>query len=115
MIRAYTQSVAILNLLRAFATRGYAAMQRVNQWNLDFTDQSEQGDRYRELAHRVDEAMGFMAVAGLTVDYPIMESKYSAFLLLHFYFLRKQECVDIVVAHLTDGKVEAGENVTTVL
>lgn len=46
MIRAYTQSVATLNLLRAFATGGYAAMQRVNQWNLDFTDHSEQGDRY---------------------------------------------------------------------
>ncbi|KAE9457405.1 hypothetical protein C3L33_10689, partial [Rhododendron williamsianum] len=45
MIRAYCQSAATLNLLRAFATGGYAAMQRVNQWNLDFTEQSEQGDR----------------------------------------------------------------------
>ena len=46
MVRAYCQSVATLNLLRAFATGGYAAMQRVNQWNLDFMEQSEQGDRY---------------------------------------------------------------------
>lgn len=46
MIRAYCQSAATLNLLRAFATGGYAAMQRVSQWNLDFTDHSEQGDRY---------------------------------------------------------------------
>ena len=45
MIRAYCQSAATLNLLRAFATGGYAAMQRVNQWNLDFTEHSEQGDR----------------------------------------------------------------------
>uniref|UniRef100_A0A0D3GTQ2 Phospho-2-dehydro-3-deoxyheptonate aldolase n=1 Tax=Oryza barthii TaxID=65489 RepID=A0A0D3GTQ2_9ORYZ len=72
MIRAYAQSVATLNLLRAFATGGYAAMQRVTQWNLDFMDHSEQGDRYRELAHRVDEALGFMTAAGLTVDHPIM-------------------------------------------
>ncbi|XP_071691627.1 phospho-2-dehydro-3-deoxyheptonate aldolase 2, chloroplastic-like [Rutidosis leptorrhynchoides] len=72
MIQAYTQSVSTLNILRAFATGGYAAMQRVNQWNLDFTEHSEQGDRYRELAHRVDEAMGFMAAAGLTIDHPIM-------------------------------------------
>ncbi|PSR99867.1 Phospho-2-dehydro-3-deoxyheptonate aldolase, partial [Actinidia chinensis var. chinensis] len=36
MIRAYCQSAATLNLLRAFATGGYAAMQRVTQWNLDF-------------------------------------------------------------------------------
>lgn len=56
MIRAYCQSAATLNLLRAFATGGYAAMQRVNQWNLDFTEQSEQGDRYAHfsgLASRV--------------------------------------------------------------
>nr|CAB3455002.1 unnamed protein product [Digitaria exilis] len=43
MVRAYAQSVATLNLLRAFATGGYAAMQRVTQWNLDFMDHSEQG------------------------------------------------------------------------
>ncbi|KAJ6352903.1 hypothetical protein OIU76_002010 [Salix suchowensis] len=72
MIRAYCQSAATLNLLRAFATGGYAAMQRVTQWNLDFTEHSEQGDRYRELANRVDEALGFMSAAGLTVDHPIM-------------------------------------------
>ncbi|XP_010027915.2 phospho-2-dehydro-3-deoxyheptonate aldolase 2, chloroplastic [Eucalyptus grandis] len=74
MIRAYTQSSSTLNLLRAFATGGYAAMQRVTQWNLDFAEHSEQGDRYQELAHRVDEALGFMAAAGLTVDHPIMTS-----------------------------------------
>ncbi|CDP01094.1 unnamed protein product [Coffea canephora] len=72
MIRAYCQAAATLNLLRAFATGGYAAMQRVTQWNLDFTEHSEQGDRYRELAHRVDEALGFMAATGLTIDHPIM-------------------------------------------
>ncbi|KAK3034808.1 hypothetical protein RJ639_033713 [Escallonia herrerae] len=72
MTRAYLQAVATLNLLRSFATGGYAAMQRVNQWNLDFTEHSEQGDRYRELAHRVDEALGFMAATGLTVAHPVM-------------------------------------------
>jgi len=46
MISAYSQSAATLNLLRAFATGGYAAMQRVTQWNLDFTEHSEQGDRW---------------------------------------------------------------------
>ncbi|KAI3751619.1 hypothetical protein L2E82_22710 [Cichorium intybus] len=36
---------ATLNLLRAFATGGYASMQTVNQWNLDFSKHSEHGDR----------------------------------------------------------------------
>ncbi|KAF5186788.1 Phospho-2-dehydro-3-deoxyheptonate aldolase 2 protein [Thalictrum thalictroides] len=71
LIRAYCQSAATLNLLRAFATGGYAAMQRVTQWNLDFME-GEQGDRYRDLSERVDDALGFMSAAGLTVDHPIM-------------------------------------------
>ncbi|KAE8729799.1 hypothetical protein F3Y22_tig00003194pilonHSYRG00008 [Hibiscus syriacus] len=42
LIRAYLQSVGTLNLLRPFSTGGYAAMQRVSQWNLDFVKHSEQ-------------------------------------------------------------------------
>ncbi|KAI5080755.1 hypothetical protein GOP47_0003938 [Adiantum capillus-veneris] len=72
MIRAYSQAAASLNLLRSFATGGYAAMQRVTHWNLDFTSHSEQGSRYRELANRVDEALGFMGAVGLTLDHPLM-------------------------------------------
>lgn len=30
--------------------------------------------RYQELAHRVDEALGFMSAAGLTADHPVMAS-----------------------------------------
>jgi len=56
MIRAYTQSAATLNLLRAFATGGYAAIQRVTQWNLDFVEQSEQADRYTQLINSILKA-----------------------------------------------------------
>ncbi|PIA40957.1 hypothetical protein AQUCO_02300019v1 [Aquilegia coerulea] len=72
LLGAYAQSASTLNLLRAFATGGYAAMQRVTQWNLDFVEHSEQGERYMELAQRVDEALGFMTAAGLTLEHPIM-------------------------------------------
>ncbi|KAJ4952208.1 hypothetical protein NE237_029040 [Protea cynaroides] len=72
LIRAYTQSAGTLNLLRSFATGGYAAMQRVKQWNLDFTEHSEQGDRYKETAQRIDESLGFMIASGLTMDHPVM-------------------------------------------
>ncbi|MCO5601677.1 hypothetical protein L7F22_055800 [Adiantum nelumboides] len=74
MIRAYSQAAASLNLLRSFATGGYASMQRVTHWNLDFTSHSEQGSRYRELANRVDESLGFMGAVGLTPDHPLMTS-----------------------------------------
>ena len=45
LIRAYTQSASTLNLLRAFAHGGFADLQRVTQWNLDFLRHSTQGDR----------------------------------------------------------------------
>ncbi|KAI4378735.1 hypothetical protein MLD38_016173 [Melastoma candidum] len=49
MIRAYTQASATLNLLRAFSTGGYSAMQRVNEWNLDFLAHSERAIGIRSL------------------------------------------------------------------
>ena len=45
LIRAYSQSASTLNLLRAFAHGGYADLQRVTEWNLDFLRHSTQGDR----------------------------------------------------------------------
>lgn len=33
--------------------------------------------KYRERAHRVDEALGFMHVAGLTLDHPIIQQPSS--------------------------------------
>ncbi|XP_076938258.1 phospho-2-dehydro-3-deoxyheptonate aldolase 1, chloroplastic-like [Bidens hawaiensis] len=71
LIKAYCQSVATINLLRAFATGGYGAMRRVAQWTRDFTKHSEAGDRYQELASRVDEALGFISTIGMIKDHPI--------------------------------------------
>ncbi|KAG5065844.1 hypothetical protein JHK86_009575 [Glycine max] len=66
LIRAYNKSVVTLSLLKAFAMGC--------QWNLDFSQHNEQGDKYLELAHRIDNTLGFMAAAGLTVDHPIMKT-----------------------------------------
>lgn len=74
LVKAYSQSAATLNLLRAFATGGYAAMERVSKWELDFMNCEEQAAKYEELASRVDEALGFMSACGLTSDHSIMRS-----------------------------------------
>ncbi len=66
LVRAYGQSAATLNLLRAFASGGYAALSNVHRWTLDFVSQSSQAARYRELADRIAEAMEFMAACGIT-------------------------------------------------
>ncbi len=68
MVRGYNQSAATLNLLRAFATGGYADLHKVHQWTLGFLDHSPQGHRYEELANRIGESLAFMEACGLTPD-----------------------------------------------
>lgn len=41
-MRAYNQSAATLNLLRGFSTGGYASLDRVLKWNLDFMGNSDE-------------------------------------------------------------------------
>ena len=68
LVRAYNQSAATLNLLRAFAQGGYADLHKVHQWNLGFVADSPQGERYRDLADRLGEALAFMEACGLTSE-----------------------------------------------
>ena len=68
MVQVYNQSAATLNLLRAFAQGGYANLEEVHRWNLEFVSSGEQAKKYAELADRIDEAMTFMAACGLTPD-----------------------------------------------
>ena len=64
-LRAYGQSAASLNLLRAFATGGYADLRRVHRWTLGFVDRSPIGERFRDLADRTTEALAFMEACGV--------------------------------------------------
>jgi 3-deoxy-7-phosphoheptulonate synthase len=62
----YFQSAGTLNLLRAFASGGYADLHEVHRWNLDFVERSPLVERYRDLAKRIDETLAFMGACGLT-------------------------------------------------
>lgn len=62
----YFQSASTLNLLRAFASGGYADLHEVHRWNLEFAARSPLGDRYQDLAARIDETLNFMAACGMT-------------------------------------------------
>jgi len=67
MLQAYTQSAATLNLLRAFSTGGFADMKRVHAWTLGFTD-SQEIQKYSELASRIQDSIDFMGAAGINSD-----------------------------------------------
>ncbi|NJL08922.1 MAG: 3-deoxy-7-phosphoheptulonate synthase class II [Methylacidiphilales bacterium] len=64
-ISAYRQSAATLNLLRAFATGGYANLENAHRWMLGFVKDSPQSARYQQLADRITEALDFMRACGI--------------------------------------------------
>jgi 3-deoxy-7-phosphoheptulonate synthase len=68
MVRGYHQAAATLNLLRAFTKGGFADLNRVHQWNLEFVGSSTQGRRYDVLAGEIDRALRFMAACGIDLD-----------------------------------------------
>ncbi|WP_074218927.1 class II 3-deoxy-7-phosphoheptulonate synthase [Rhodovulum sp. ES.010] len=64
MLQAYTQAAASLNLLRAFSKGGFADIHRVHAWTLGFTD-SDEAEKYRDMANRISDTLGFMTAAGV--------------------------------------------------
>ncbi len=68
MMRGYMQSAATLNLLRAFASGGYASLHQVHKWNLDFAGRSLWSEQYQTLADRIGEALDFMAACGISPE-----------------------------------------------
>ena len=68
LIRAYSQSAATLNLLRAFAQGGYANLHQVHRWTLDFMGRSPWAEKFTDLADRIGEALDFMAACGIDED-----------------------------------------------
>jgi 3-deoxy-7-phosphoheptulonate synthase len=63
---AYMQSAGTLNLLRAFATGGYADLHQVHRWNLGFVERSPLAERYADLATRIDQTLSFMQACGMS-------------------------------------------------
>jgi 3-deoxy-7-phosphoheptulonate synthase len=66
LLKAYSQSAATLNLLRAFAGGGYADLHNIHRWTLGFVHDSPQGARYRELSDKISESLTFMEAIGVT-------------------------------------------------
>ncbi|MGB0920154.1 MAG: class II 3-deoxy-7-phosphoheptulonate synthase [Alphaproteobacteria bacterium] len=67
-LQAYAQAASTLNLLRAFATGGYADLHEVHRWNLDFVGDGEGRSRYAAIADQISEALDFMNACGVNSD-----------------------------------------------
>lgn len=74
MLKAYSQSVQTMNLIRALSEGGYANIERLNQWNLDFNK------KYEDLTNNVNKAIAFFKAIGLD---EIEQSKKARFYTAH--------------------------------
>ncbi|HEX3335060.1 MAG TPA: 3-deoxy-7-phosphoheptulonate synthase class II [Jatrophihabitans sp.] len=65
ILRAYSTAASTLNLLRAYAGGGLAALDRVHAWNTAFARNTDTGARYEKLASEIDRAVRFMRACGV--------------------------------------------------
>ncbi len=68
LLKVYNQSTATLNFLRALGSGGFASLQQISQWNMDFIDGSAQGRRFEKLVDRIAECVRFIEACGLDMN-----------------------------------------------
>ena len=65
MIKGYSQSVQTMNLIRALSQGGYANIERLKDWNLNFVKDNNSNYNYEELSNNVKKAINFFKAIGL--------------------------------------------------
>jgi len=68
LLKAYNQSAATLNLLRAFSRGGMADLNKVHSWNLNYMKDHTLGEKYEDLASKISESLKFMQACGITSE-----------------------------------------------
>lgn len=65
MVRAYANSAAAMNLVRALASSGTADLAKLHSWNREFVSNSPAGARYEALAEEIERGLEFMNACGV--------------------------------------------------
>ncbi len=65
LLKAYNQSAATMNLLRAFAKGGMADLNKVHQWNLEYMNDHKLGEKYEDLSNKISQSLAFMKACGI--------------------------------------------------
>lgn len=66
--QVYYQSAATMNYLRSLARSGYAALNKVAKWNMDFVAGSPQGKHFADVVQRINDCLDFITATGLKLD-----------------------------------------------
>jgi len=68
LLKAYNQSAATLNYLRALAKGGESSLKNINRWNQKFIAGSQQGKRFSDVVERIKDSFAFIEACGLDLD-----------------------------------------------
>ena len=68
LLKAYNQSAATMNLIRAFARGGLADLHKVHSWNQAYLKNHTLGEKYEEIAARISETLQFMQSCGINSE-----------------------------------------------
>lgn len=99
LLKAYNQSAATLNLLRAFSRGGMANLNNVHSWNLDFIKDNTLGVKYEELASKISETLAFMKACGIessntdALSHTTLFTSHEALLLNYEEALTRQDSI----------------------
>ncbi len=106
LLRAYYQGAATINYLRTLARGGYASLNRINRWNMEFAQSSAQGKRFSDLVARINECIGFISACGLPID-EVEQFSEASFFTSHEALLLNYEAA-LTRFSKTDEKYYAG-------
>jgi len=78
MLKAYSQSIQTMNLIRALSEGGYADIDRIDKWNLDFVKQKDSfiTESYSELSSNVNRAIKFIKATGINDLNTVSRAKF---------------------------------------
>lgn len=100
MLKAYNQSAATMNLLRAFSRGGLLRSHQVHKWTLGFVSESPLGERYQHLCDRISErTLAFMEACGITsantpnINETVVYTSHEALLLNYEEALTRQDSI----------------------
>ena len=55
LFKAYSQSAATLNLIRALSQGGFADLKKIHLWNLGFVNKSPEGKKFKEIEDKISD------------------------------------------------------------
>jgi 3-deoxy-7-phosphoheptulonate synthase len=99
LLKAYNQSAATLNLLRAFARGGMANLEKVHKWNLDYMQNHKLGEKYDDIATKITQSLNFMKSCGINLQntpqlsQTVLYTSHEALLLNYEQALTKKDSI----------------------